>query len=178
MLVTWGWHGTFFAGAYCVLAAAMIALSLIEISGERTPLSVAAIGTALAVLIIVVASAVRHDWWVAGGSLIGTAVATVVYLLLRTADPSCQDPRGHGRSALLIVGCWAGGLGLRPTAIGAGAWIVVYFLCMVGAWSTVRRLAPADRLTADPERTLRPWLATPLVSSLGVAMAVSLVAAR
>jgi hypothetical protein len=76
-----------------------------------------------------------------------------------------------------VAGCWAGGLGLRPTAIGAGAWIVAYLLCMVGAWSTTMKRSHAGNPPADSTQNPFPLLGTPLVSALGLAMAVSLVAA-
>jgi leader peptidase (prepilin peptidase)/N-methyltransferase len=174
-LVTWAWHGTIVAAAYCLLAAGMIAISLIEYGGKRAPLSVAAISTIGAQLIIVVGAGWQHHWRIVGGSLTGTAVAIVVYALLRSLDPDCADPRGHGRSALLIAGCWAGGLGLEPLAIGAATWIVTYFLCMTGAWSAARLLsgsAPAP----EPVPPISPVLAVPLVSALGVALAASLIA--
>src|ERR1017187_8414067 len=52
-LVTWGWHGTTLSVAYCALAATMVAVSLIEYGGQRAPLSVAATGTAVALVIVV-----------------------------------------------------------------------------------------------------------------------------
>jgi leader peptidase (prepilin peptidase)/N-methyltransferase len=174
-LVTWAWHGRIEAAAYCCLAAAVIAVSLIEYGGQRAPLSVAAIGTASAQAIIVVGGAWQHQWRIVVGSLIGTAAAVAVYAALRAGDPQCVDPRGHGRSAVLAAGCWLGGLGAVPLAIGAGAWITTYFVCMAGAWSASRQRSGAGP-SSEPPPTPFAILATPLVSAIVVALAVSLIA--
>ncbi len=174
-LVTWAWHGTIMAAAYCVLAAGMIAVGLIEYGGQRAPVSVAAIATTSAQVIIVVGAGWHHHWWTVGGSLAGTAVALVLYATLRAADPDCADPRGHGRSALLLAGCWVGGLGAVPLAIGAAAWIVTYFSCMVGAWSTARERSATAPLPSE-RRAIHPILAVPLVSAISVALVASLIA--
>ena len=174
-LTTWGWHGTIVAAGYCTLAAGMMAVGLIEFGGRRSPLSVAAIATGIGLVIIVVGAGWQHHWRIAGGSLVGTAVAVLVFSVLRTTDPDCEDPRGHGRSALLIAGCWLGGLGWASIALGATFWIVAYFLCMVGAWSMAGQPTGPTPVPA-PARAGRPVLTTPLVSALAVAMAASLIA--
>jgi leader peptidase (prepilin peptidase) / N-methyltransferase len=176
-LVTWGWHGTIVSAAYCALAAAMIAVALIEFGGQRSPLAVSAIGTVLALPIIIVGAGWHHRWGVVVGSLVGTAVACVVFGYLRTKDPECADPRGLGRSGLIIAGCWVGGLGAIPTAVGVGTWIIIYFLCMVGAWSAARRRPETSDQTTVGVLVLRPLLAVPLVTALAAAMAASLIAA-
>ncbi len=174
-LITWAWHGTIVAAAYCLLAAGMMAVGLIEYGGQRAPLSVAAISTVGAQLVIVVGAGWQHHWRIVGGSLVGTVVALVAFSLLRTADPECGDPRGRGRSALLMTGCWVGGLGLVATAVGAAGWILTFLLCMAGAWAVTRQPAgPAPG--PHPAPALPPLLAVPLVSALGVAMAASLIA--
>ena len=153
----------------------MVAVSLIEYDGHRAPLSVAAIGTGVALVVIVAGGGWQHHWRIVVGSLIGTVAASAVFAVLRKADPECLDARGHGRSSLLIAGCWVGGLGLAPTVIGVTAWIVAYFLCMVGAWSLARaRSAPGVGPPPDP--TIHPVLAAPLVSAVAVGLAASLVA--
>jgi leader peptidase (prepilin peptidase) / N-methyltransferase len=176
-LVTWGWHGTIVSAAYCSLAAAMIAVGLIEFGGQRAPLAISAIGTVIALAIILIGAGWHHHWGVVVGSLVGTLVACVIYGYLRTKDPECIDPRGLGRSGLIIAGCWVGGLGAIPTAVGVGVWIVVYFFCMLGAWSTARRPPKVDDPAAVEVLTVHPLLAIPLVTALAVAMAASLIAA-
>ena len=140
-LVTWAWHGNIVAAAYCCLAATMTAIGLIEYGGQRSPLSVAALGTVTAQAIIVVGAGVQGHWRIVEGSLIGTSIAVISFTLLRSADPDCRDPRGHGRTSLLVAGCWIGGLGLWPAVVGAGVWIVTYLVCMTGAWSLARQTA-------------------------------------
>ena len=139
VLTTWAWHGTLIAAAYCALVASLIAVSLIEYGGQRAPLSVAAVGSGLALAIIVVAGGWQHRWDTVVGSVIGLALAVLGFAFLRREDPNCDDPRGYGRSALLLAGCWCGGLGLRAVAVGASCWIVAYFLCMVGLWASARQ---------------------------------------
>ena len=77
-LVTWAWHGTLVSAAYCCLCASMIAVGLIEYGGQRAPLSVAAIGTGVAQVIIVIAAGWDHHWGVIG-SLVGYLIATAIF---------------------------------------------------------------------------------------------------
>ena len=174
-LVTWSWHGTVLAIAYCCLAASMVAVGLIEYGGRRSPLAVAAIGTSLGQLIIVIGASWHHLWAIVGGSLVGTLIASLIFGILRSTDPDCADPRQHGRTALLIAGCWAGGLGIRPAGIGVAVWIVTYFLCMVANWSMTRRLLSTGAARTSVPR-VPPALGAPLVTSLAIAMTASLVA--
>jgi hypothetical protein len=156
----------------------MIAVGLIEYGGQRAPLSVAAVATGLGQAVILIGAGWPHHWRIVTGSLIGTVVAVIAYGALRSRDPQTVDPRGHGRSALLLAGCWAGGLGLVPTAVGAGAWIAVFFLCMVGTWLSTRQRSGAGAPAVGGGRIPHPVLGTPLVSALAAAMAVSLIAGR
>jgi leader peptidase (prepilin peptidase)/N-methyltransferase len=174
-LVTWGWHGTIVAAGYCALAAGMISVGLIELGGKRAPLAVAAIATGIGQAVIVVGAGWQHRWWIVAGSLIGTTLAFAVLSILRAADPECLDPRGHGRSALVLTGCWLGGLGWAPSAVGASMWIVAYLICMVGAWATARQTATASAVPA-PSPPIHPVFGTPLVPALAVAMVASLIA--
>ncbi len=175
-LVTWGWKGTIVSASYCAMAAAMIAVSLIEYGGQRAPLSVAANGAAVALAVILVGSGWQHDWRIVGGALLGAAAGMVGFALLRARDPDCLDPRGFGRSALLIAGCWLGGLGLSAAAVGGATWIVAYFLSMLGAWSETRQASGANASVIASVRNAGPLLRVPLVSALGIAMAASLIA--
>ncbi len=170
-LVTWAWRGSLVSAGYCTLAASMIAVSLIEYGRARAPLSVAAIGTIAAEALLVVAGGWEHHWRVAVGSVIGTGVASLVLLLLRAVDPECLDPRGHGRTALLVAGCWCGGLGAVPAAIGVATWIGAYFLCMVGA----RWMHDHRRRGLSPPPGDISVLSTPLISALALAMVVSFI---
>jgi len=175
-LVTWAWDGTIISAAYCALAAAMIAVSLIEYDGRRAPLLVAALGTGIALAIIVIGAGRQGHWWLVSGSLIGAAVGLVAVSLLRAGDPDCLDPREFGRSTLVVAGCWFGGLGLRPTAFGAVTSIVAYFLCMLGVWATTRQRSAANGGVVATSRSAVPLLSVPLVSALALAMPVALIA--
>ena len=174
-LVTWAWHGSIISAAYCILAATMIAVGLIEYGGIRAPLSVSAVGTAVAQLVILVGAGWQGHWRIAIGSLTGSVVALSAFALLRTKDPECVDARGHGRSALLIAGCWVGGLGWISIAVGASVWIAVYFACMLCTWLVIRQRY-ADTSSPHPERHALPLLTTPLVSAIAVALAASIIA--
>jgi leader peptidase (prepilin peptidase)/N-methyltransferase len=174
-LVTWAWDGTVVSAGYCVLAATMVAVGLIEYGGQRAPLSVAAIGTGLAEAMIVLGAGWKQHWHIVVGSLIGTLMAAALYAILRSTDPECVDPRGYGRSTLLVAGSWLGGLGLGPAAVGGGFWIATYFICLVGTWTLTRQSAGSG-LPPAPDRHVPPVFATPLVSAVAVAMAASLIA--
>ena len=176
VLTTWAWHGTVIAAAYCSLVAALIAVALIEYGGQRAPLSVASVGTGLALVIIVIGGGWQHRWSTVVGSLAGAVVATAAYALLRRQDPECVDPRQYGRSALLLAGCWAGGLGIRALVVGASCWIVAYFLCMVGAWAVARQPVSAGDSGPVLVRTAHPTLGVPLVTAIALGMAAALIA--
>ncbi len=173
-VTTWAWHGTILAAAYCVLAAAMIAVGLIEYGGQRAPLSVAAVGTGLAQTIIVVGGAWQHRWTVVVGSMAGTVVALAVCGLLHAGDADTTDARWYGRSGLVLVGCWAGGLGLAATTVAVSSGMVTYLACMVGARATTRSAVSTGGAPMVPDRRLHPVLGTPLVTAIAVAMVASL----
>ncbi len=97
-LVTWAWHGTLLSAAYCCLAAAMIAVSLIEYGGQRAPLSVAAIGTGVGAGDHRGRRWWQHHWHVVVGSLVGTSPLASSLPPCAGLDPECRDPRGHGRT--------------------------------------------------------------------------------
>ena len=172
-LVTWGWHGDAISAGYCCLAAAMIAVALIEYDGTRAPLGIAAMGAAAGQLIIIGTAGWEDMRSVAVGSLVGATIATGIFGTLRIADPECTDPRGRGRSALLVAGPWIGGLGVGPAVGGAATWVVSYFACMLIFWATRASVEEHRPPSVGPE--FHPVAATPLVSALALAMAVSLV---
>jgi leader peptidase (prepilin peptidase)/N-methyltransferase len=174
-LVTWGWDGHILSVGYCILTATMIAVGLIEYGGQRAPLSVAAIGTGAALVLIVAGAGWEAHWSIAIGALLGSLAAMLIFALLRSADPQCTDPRSVGRTAILLAGCWVGGLGIGPTAIGVAAWIVVYFSCMVGD-RLVRRAKFGAGSALNSEDAMPPVLAAPLITAIAAAMAASLVA--
>lgn len=186
VVTTWAWHGTVIAAAYCALVAALIAVSLIEYGGQRAPLSVAAVGSGLALAIIVIGGGWQNRWDTVVGSALGLALGALGFAILRNEDPDCVDPRGFGRSALLLAGCWCGGLGLRAVAVGASCWIVAYFLCMVGVWASARQSVSTNSSAPAPARgpapapalawSASPVLGVPLITAIVFSMAASLIA--
>lgn len=173
-LVTWAWNGTILSAAYCVLAASMIAVALIEYGGRRAPVSVAATGTGLAQAMIIVGGAWQHRWPVVAGSLVGSAVGLAASGILHGGDPEVADPRRYGWSALPLVGCWTGGLGLVGAAAGASGWIVAYLACTLGAWAMARQTAAAGGAPTDRAAPGHPVMTNPLITGIVVAMAASL----
>ncbi len=177
-LTAWAWHGTIWAAAYCVLAASMLAISLIAYGGQQSPLSVAAIGTGLAEVVIVLCGAWQHRWTPVAGSLVGTALAVAAFSMLVRLDPDGDDLRGHGRSALLVVGCWAGGLGVGDATVAVSSGIIVYLVCLVSVRALDRQTAAAGASASAPigvSPSGHPVVTYPLVTGIAVAMVVSLV---
>ncbi len=151
----------------------MLAVGLIEIGGHRSPLGVAAIGAGLGLVAIVVLEGAAGQAWTVLGALIGSAAAAALYGGLRALDPECADPRWHGRSALLIAGCWVGGLGAVAFAAGAGAWIVIYLLAISVAWWRTRH---SGRGAAS--NGAGGLMVVPLVPAIAAALVASLLAGR
>ncbi len=180
-LVTWAWHGSLLSGGYCVLGATVIAVSLIELGGPRAPLSVGATGAALGQTLIIGAAMWLDAWSVLVWSLVGLVVATVTLAVLRSRDPDCRDPRGHGRTLLATAGCWLGGLGavaVAATVAGLVAWILTAFACLVVLWNRRRRPLAMESSGRSWGRWVLAIASVPLVTGLAVAMAVSLAVAR
>jgi leader peptidase (prepilin peptidase) / N-methyltransferase len=175
-LVTWTLHGTLVSVGYCLLAAGFIAVALVEYDGFRAPLRLAAIGTTSGLAFVVIGAGLHGRAAVAVGAAVGSAVAALAYGILRHVDPASTDPRAHGRSTLLLAGCWLGGLGAGPAVAGALAWLAVYFVAMVVVSVRTRHPAGADdNVTTRPPRV--PVLArVPLVTAITAALLASLVA--
>ena len=165
-LVAWAWHGTLPTAGYCVLSATALSIALIEWGGQRAPLAVGAIGTGLATLLLVPGFlVVDHRSGDLAWGILGLAAGTIVFALLRTLDPECRDPRGHGRTAIPLAGLWMGGLGGRPLIVGTAGWVLASFACLVVLWAG-RREGAGGPVSA--------MVATPLVTGIVVALAVSL----
>jgi leader peptidase (prepilin peptidase)/N-methyltransferase len=128
VLITWARHGSLMTIPYCLLAATIISILLIDAGELRSPLLVAALGTAAGDIVLVAVSAVGRHWSDLIGAQIGLLVGILTFSALRRADPECRRPEGFGRGALIPVGCWLGGLGLVPGGIGAGVLVAVYLL--------------------------------------------------
>ena len=175
-LVAWAWHGTLPTAGYCALTATAYSIALIEYGGQRSPLSVGAVGTGLGALLLVPGFLVVHRGTALGWAFAGLAVGVIAFGTMRARDPGCRLPLHRGRSTLPLTGLWLGGLGWRPAVTGLAAWVLASFACLV-----VVRLARRRDEGTVPEgpaaRRLWPIVTAPLVSGILVALAVSLGAA-
>jgi prepilin signal peptidase PulO-like enzyme (type II secretory pathway) len=173
-LVAWAWRGTLPAAGYCCLAASMISILLIECSGHRAPPAVAGIGTGLGLPFFAATAIWKADWRVFVGPLVGVIIGLAVVTILRQLDPKARDPRTFGRSAVVIAGCWLGGMDADPVVaalvVGAGT----YMLCALAAWVSSRqpvRVAPG---VASASVT-GPAAAAPLAVTVSAALLAALV---
>jgi leader peptidase (prepilin peptidase)/N-methyltransferase len=174
-LITWAWHASLVSAGYCSLAAGALAIALIEYDGNRAPVSVAAIAATLGQAIVAIGAGWDGHWRILVGSLAGLIVGVALFGLLRSIDPACLDPRGHGRSMLLLVGCWSGGLGFEASIVGVSFGLLTYFVCLVGVWSSSRQATRVgDQYQVAP--SIPTVFATPLVSALVIALVASLLA--
>ena len=113
----------------CVLAGTLLALSVIAVDGEALPVSVAAVGTLLAVVALVVAGAVDRAWGSVVAVLGATVVAgTLVELSRRAAGDTWRSAAPALLPAAAAVG-WLSGLyvaeGVAGTGMGALAlWLL------------------------------------------------------
>jgi leader peptidase (prepilin peptidase) / N-methyltransferase len=169
-LVAWGGHGTLATAGYCCLAASMIAVLLIELGGRRAPLSVAAIGAGLGLVLLTSAAlSTSSGWMPLLGSLAGMVSGFAALVVLRRLDPTADDPRTSGRSALPIAGCWLGGLGLAPLVAAAVIGVGTYTFCLVVPWIVIRqRVRTASGEVSSALAT--PVAAPPLAVTLALAM--------
>lgn len=126
--VAWAFHGTYLTLPYCALAATLLTIVLIDTGDRRAPRSIAATGTAAALVLLIGYDIWKHPPHELVGTLAGTAIGVAVYLVLARFDPDAQHRLGQGRTALLPAGCWLGGLpahallpGLASGVLGLGA---------------------------------------------------------
>ena len=171
-LIAWAWHGTLPTAGYCVLAATALSIALIEYGGQRSPLSVGAVGTGLGALLLVPGLLVMHRGADLIGAGVGLAAGAAVFGVLRTLDPDCTDARFHGRTLLPLAGLWLGALGWRAVVAGLAGWVLASFACLVSIWMSVR----LEQRVHDGGGTHRPPVVAtaPLVTGIVVALAVSL----
>lgn len=164
-LVAWKWMGTLPTTGYCALSATALSVALIEFGGQRSPLAVGAIGTAIGALLLVPGFLITHDGISLLWALVGLTVGMAAFGVLRASDPDCLDPRTYGRTLLPLAGLWLGGLGGRPTVAGLATWVVISFICVAVLW--MKRRGSSGQQA--PQFAL-----VPLVSGIVVALAVSL----
>lgn len=110
---------------YCLWAATLISITLIDTGPARSPLRVTAIGTGAGLVAIVMVTPFTHHWSVpigcAVGAVAGGIALAVISVRVRTTD---QIPWA-GCSALPTIGGWLGGLHPLGAVVGAGAAVVV-----------------------------------------------------
>lgn len=174
-LVAWTWRGSLPAAGYCCLAASMIAILLVECSGHRAPLAVAGIGTGLGLPFFAAAAIWEADWRTFVGPLAGAIIGLGVITILRQLDPTARDPRTSGRSALLIAGCWLGGMEADPVVVALVVGAGTYTLCALAVWVSSRRRVPVAPGGAGGSLA-GSAAATPLAVAVSAALLAALVA--
>jgi hypothetical protein len=136
VLIAWGRDGMWTTLPYCLLGATIIAILLIDSGDLRSPLWLAALGTAIGDVALVVVAATGRHWAVLIGAQAGALAGVVVFSALRRLDPQSRRTEGSGRSALIPAGCWLGGIGTVPAMIGLGVFVAVFLIHL-----PLRRLA-------------------------------------
>ncbi|HEX3567014.1 MAG TPA: prepilin peptidase [Acidimicrobiales bacterium] len=172
VLITWARHGSLMTIPYCLLAATIISILLIETSELRSPLLVAALGTAVGDIALVAVSAIGRHWSALPGAQVGLLVGIVVFSALRRADPECRRPENFGRGALIPVGCWLGGLGLVAGGIGAAVLVAGYLVGVLGN----RSLGGAANPEVAKVTALRHVFGLPMILATALATTAALIA--
>jgi leader peptidase (prepilin peptidase)/N-methyltransferase len=130
VFIAWGRDGSLMTAPYCLLGAIIISILLIDSGELRSPLWLAALGTAIGDVALVAVAAAGSHWAALIGAQAGTLAGIVAFSALRRSDPESRRSEGIGRSALIPAGCWLGGLGADPTGIGVGVFVAVFLLCL------------------------------------------------
>ncbi len=176
VLIAWARHGSVMAIPYCLLAATIITILLIDAGELRSPLLLAALGTGIADVVLVIISAAAGHWSVLVGTQAGTLAGIAGFGVLRRMDPECHRREGFGRSALIPAGCWLGGLGLVPAATGAGVFLTVYLLAVVFNRKSGVIAPPGhdNSATSSHPGVWRPLIGLPMVVAVALGTAVGL----
>jgi len=176
-IVAWRFSGALLTIPYCVLAATLFAVLMIDAGDLRSPLGLAASGSAIADLLLVVATSWHGQWAVLIGGQVGIAIGVGCFAALRSRDPECEKVPGIGRSALIPLGCWLGGLGIDPSLWGAGSALILCCTLSLTGVAADRGSAPMRPTPAGRQIRSRV-LSRPLLISVGVAAVASLFAAH
>jgi leader peptidase (prepilin peptidase)/N-methyltransferase len=176
VLIAWARHGSLMTIPYCLLVATIITILLIDAGELRSPLLVAALGTAIADLVLVTIAADGGHWSLLVGAQAGTLAGIVGFSALRRMDPGCHCREGFGRSALIPAGCWLGGLGLVPAGIGAGVFFAVFLLCIAFNRKSGKITPRSDENPTISSSTglLHRVIGLPMVVSVALGTAVGL----
>jgi leader peptidase (prepilin peptidase)/N-methyltransferase len=174
VLIAWGRHGSLMTIPYCLLAATLIPILLIDSGELRSPLRLAALGTGVGDAVLVAVAAGERHWWVLVGAQVGALVGLVVFAALRRIDPECHRTEVIGRSALIPAGCWLGGLGLAPAGIGAGVFAVVFLLDLL--WRRSSHPDDRDATAASGVGGLQRLTGLPMIISVAAATTAGLIA--
>ena len=130
MLIAWARGGSLMTIPYGLLSVTIVSILLIDTGDLRSPLWLAALGTALGDAALVAVAAAGSHWTLLIGGQIGTSAGIVAFAALRRLDPESRRDVGIGRSALIPAGCWLGGLGIVAAGIGLGVFAVVFVVCL------------------------------------------------
>jgi leader peptidase (prepilin peptidase)/N-methyltransferase len=144
VLVAWARDGTWMTVPYCLLGATIISILLIDTGELRSPLWLAALGTAIGDAGLAVVAATGSHWTVLTGAQAGTLAGILVFSALRRLDPESRRTEGIGRSALIPAGCWLGGLGFVPATIGLGVFVAAFLICILASRMAVKSRRPAN----------------------------------
>ena len=108
--VGWGLGPHWAVPGFCVLAATLVALVAVECDGLAPPLSVAVIGTAIAVALLIAAGAADRRW----AHVIGLAIAVLAAAAVMV---------GGGRSRRAGAESWKGSLPVLLPVAAALGWL-------------------------------------------------------
>ena len=148
----------------CVLAATMLALTVVDLDGSPPAVSVAVVGTLCGAVLLAVAAIADHRWWRLGGMAIGLAAVLAVVVLANTTSrlrPGTAAPVW----GLLPGGALFGWLG--PVGAGVGAAVTVAALVAEHAMRSSAHLGSTKRtfgvggavLVAGIAAAVSSWLA-------------------
>ena len=171
--LVFGWiaaecHAALVIGAYCSLAAAMLVVVLIEPTEHDRSLRVAEIGTLAALLLFMGEGLAQSHWGGLIGSASGAAMGWCTGAALRRLGPT-RDGQGQP-AALLLAGCWLGGLPLASLATAGAAAAAGMVTCLAVSRMSTR---PAVRASAGSvDMRLHP-MSVPVPLVLGVSMAAA-----
>jgi len=176
-LIAIAWSGSTETIAYCILAASLLVILIIDIGTLRSPLVIAGIGTALGDVALVAATVWSHHWAILVTAQVGLVVGCAGFAVLRRVDPECLRPEGFGRSALIPAGCWLGGLWAVATLVGLAAAVIALGLSL-----TLRHWSPMSPSGSVPDgptnlgwQRINRIVRLPLVTSVAVGVTMGLV---